>query len=165
MEMCRRRDRNRVDLAVEQFLDIRYGGAVQCTGNEFGLLSIGIRDTDQLNARQTGEHASMVAAHYAHAHDAYTQRTLRACYCSLHHVSIVPHAPTSAAYPLARQGAAGDHPLDTEVNTFSFKALQGKKLPARKLRDLHLFGGARSRNREPQAGCDGVVTEGFYRDQ
>src|SRR5262245_1512108 len=93
MEMSRRRDRNRVNFVVQQFVNIGYRGTAQRTGNELSLLPIGIRDAEQFSAGQTGEYRSKIAAHDAHAYDTHTQRTPRACYCSLPHVSTVPQAP------------------------------------------------------------------------
>src|SRR5262245_25702103 len=119
MEMSRSRDRDRVDLALKQFVHVGYGGAAEGAGYEFSLLPIGIRDADQFSGGQTGEYTSMIAAHDAHAHNAHTQRALRACYCSLHHLLTEPQRPISSArHHLARQGTAGDYPSKTEANTF-----------------------------------------------
>ena len=52
MQMGGRRDRDGVDLEFEQSLDVGYGGAAERTGDEFGLLDIGVGDTDEFSSRQ-----------------------------------------------------------------------------------------------------------------
>ena len=78
MQMGRCRDRDRVDSAIEQLIDVGDGAAAERAGDEFSLLAVGIGDADQLGPRQSGKHAGMIAAHDADADDADTQRTLRA---------------------------------------------------------------------------------------
>jgi hypothetical protein len=97
MQMRRGRDCDRVDIALDQLVDICDRGTAQCAGNEFGLFPIRIGDANQFGSRQTDEYPGMIAAHYANAHDSNAQRTLRVCYCSLHHVSILPQSPNSSA--------------------------------------------------------------------
>jgi hypothetical protein len=61
----------------------------------------------------------MIAAHDADADDTDTQRTLSACYCSLHHISMVsPRPGIKASHPLAWDRPAGDYSPKAEVNTF-----------------------------------------------
>jgi hypothetical protein len=93
MQMGRGRDCDRLDVTLDQLVNIRDGGTAQSAGNEFGLFPIRIGDANQFCSRETCEYTGMIAAHDANAHDSYTQRTLRACYCSLHHLPILPQAP------------------------------------------------------------------------
>ena len=119
MEVGRRRNRDRIDIALDQFADIGNSDAAQRTGDEFGLFAIRVSDPNEFGARQAGEYTSMIAAHDANADDTHTQRTFRACCCSLHHVSMIsPRPTTSATDPLAWHCAAGDYPSYIEVNTF-----------------------------------------------
>jgi hypothetical protein len=83
----------RVDVALKQFIDVRNRNAAQRSRDKVRLLTVGICDSDQLGSRQSSKYTSMIAAHDADADDTDTQRTLRACYCSLHHLPILPQAP------------------------------------------------------------------------
>src|SRR5262249_22053221 len=87
---------DRVDVAIQQLVNIGHGRAAQGARDEFSLLAVRIGDADQLGTRQSSEYTSMIAAHYADAHDTHTQRTLRAGYCGLHHFNGIP-TPISSA--------------------------------------------------------------------
>src|SRR4029077_7671965 len=97
MQMSGCRNGDRVDIAVEQFFDIGDGNAAQGARHKFSLLAVWIGDTNQFRARQSREHAGMIAAHNTDANNPHTQRTLRACYCGLHHLSTVSPRPITSA--------------------------------------------------------------------
>src|SRR4029077_6228337 len=97
MQMSGRRNGDRVDIAVEQFFDIGNGDAAQGARHKFSLLTVWIGDANQFCARQAREHAGMIAAHNANADNPPPQRTLRACYCGLHHLSTVSPRPITSA--------------------------------------------------------------------
>ena len=99
MEMGRRRDRDRIDVQVEQFADIGDRGAAQGAGDEIGLLAVGIGDGDQFDAGQPGEHAGMIAAHDADADDADAQRAFCTRYCSLRHVLTISPDRANLSFP------------------------------------------------------------------
>src|SRR5512141_1904682 len=85
VKMGRRRDSDGIDIEVEQFIDTRDGGAAEGASDEFGLLAVGIGDADEFGPRQTREHPRMIAAHYADADHADTQRRPRIRFYRLRH--------------------------------------------------------------------------------
>jgi hypothetical protein len=66
-----RRDGDGVDTFRKQRLNAAERRATQRPRNEITLLAIGIRHAHELDSRQIGEHARMVAAHDADADHTY----------------------------------------------------------------------------------------------
>src|SRR5260221_13538820 len=118
MEMGRRCDRDRIEVALDQFANIGNSGTAQCAGNEFRLFPIRVSDPNEFGARQSGKHASMIAAHDADADDTDAQRTLRVCYCTLHVSIISPRPILQPLHPLAWHRAPGDYPRKSRRTRF-----------------------------------------------
>ena len=60
MQMRGRRDRDRVDAAIEQLVDIAHGRAAERAADELGLRRIRIGDDRELDAGNFSQHARMV---------------------------------------------------------------------------------------------------------
>jgi len=73
MEMGRCRDGDGVDALVEQFVELGERAASDERGGARAVFRQRIDDADQRHPGQTGQHAGMVAAHYASADHADTQ--------------------------------------------------------------------------------------------
>jgi hypothetical protein len=119
MKVGWRSNRYRVDIALEQFIDVCNRDAAQSPSDKVRLPTVGIRDADQLGPRQPGKYTRMIAAHDADTDDTDTQWTLRARYRSLHHILMVSPRPKypPPILPLARRRGAGDRPAKCRANT------------------------------------------------
>src|SRR6185437_8727647 len=126
MQMSGRRNGDRVDIAVQQFFDIADGDAAQGARHKFSLLAVWIGDANQFCARQSREHAGMIAAHNADADNPHTQRTLRACYCGLHHLSTVSPRPITfcpliPSHGNVRLATTSREPIRTRFDSMRYK--------------------------------------------
>jgi hypothetical protein len=71
VQMGGRRDGDGIDTFRKQWLNAAERRATERSRNEITLLAIGVGHAHELDARQIGEHARMVAAHDADAHHTY----------------------------------------------------------------------------------------------
>jgi hypothetical protein len=67
-------DGDGVDALLQQRFGVLESGAAEPLRHFIATLAIGIGDADQFHPRHFGQHAGMIAAHHAHAHNAYAQR-------------------------------------------------------------------------------------------
>ena len=105
MQMGRRRDGDGVDAFVEQFVELGERAAADQRGGARAVLRQRIDDADQRHARQTGQHAGMVAAHDAGADHADTKEMFRVRF----HVQPAPMEPMSST-PFSRRRPPGSFP-------------------------------------------------------
>ena len=73
MQMRGRGDRDRFDTAIEQFVNIAYGGTTERMPDEVGLRLVRISNDGELHAGEFGQHARMVRAHDANTDNAHAQ--------------------------------------------------------------------------------------------
>src|SRR6185312_13866836 len=101
VEMGRCGNGDGVDVARQQFVDVSDGVASKRAGDEIDLLAIGVGNANQFGSGQAGEDPRMVASHDADSDDTHTQRTLRICDSSLHHLTTVSPSPRTFASPVS----------------------------------------------------------------
>ena len=85
MQVGRRRDRHRIDAALEQFLDRADRRASERGADVMGLLAVRIGNAGEHDAGKLRQHARMVRAHDADANDADAQYRARAGFRGLQH--------------------------------------------------------------------------------